>query len=79
MLREHDVDVETLQWRCPQVGLWVAVRGDGKPAGVITERWAEGFQVMTSHGRDLGTFPDFTRASAALDRAERYRRARTEL
>ncbi|GAA2243361.1 hypothetical protein N1031_13390 [Herbiconiux moechotypicola] len=71
------IPTDSLRWRSPQPGLWVAVRADGRPAGVMTERWAEGYQVTTSHGRDLGTFPDRGAATAALERAESYRRARS--
>ncbi|MCS5736055.1 hypothetical protein [Herbiconiux daphne] len=76
MLREHDNTTKAVSWRCAQAGLWIATRDDGRPAGIVVERWSEGFQVTTSIGRDLGTFPALEEAQRALERADVTARAR---
>lgn len=55
-----------ITWRCAQAGLWVATGCDGRPAGIVSERWRTGFVVTACTGRDLGTFPSLDKAQAAL-------------
>ena len=73
------VENEALQWRSAKAGLWMASRGDGRAAGIVIERWTEGFQVTAADGRDLGTFPRLADAREALDRAERLANARARI
>lgn len=57
---------EGVTWRCPQAGLWIATGADGRPAGIVSERWRRGFVVTACTGHDLGTFATLVEARAAL-------------
>ncbi len=55
-----------LSWRQKQQGLWVATGADGRPVGIITEKWVHGFVATGRSGRDLGTHRSLDEAQAAL-------------
>ncbi len=57
---------EGVTWRCPQAGLWIATGTDGRPAGIVSERWRRGFVVTACTGHDLGTFATLDEARGAL-------------
>ncbi len=67
-----------VSWRCAQPGLWIA-SARGEAAGIVTERWTEGFEVTCATGRALGTFPLLDEAKAALERAVAMDRARAAM
>ncbi|MDO9396753.1 MAG: hypothetical protein Q7T71_09430 [Herbiconiux sp.] len=54
-------------WRCAQAGLWVATRPDGRPAGIVSERWGRGFVVTACSGHDLGLHSTLAAGQAALE------------
>lgn len=76
MLRVHDTTTRPLRWRTARPGLWIASRSDGEAAGMVVERWAEGFHALASNGRDVGTFPTAERAQNALQVADDLLNAR---
>jgi hypothetical protein len=59
----EESDVTT--WRSVQSGLWVGHRG-GAFAGMIEQRWGEGFLVTTRLGKNLGAFGTMQEAQQAL-------------
>ncbi|WP_368499048.1 hypothetical protein [Herbiconiux sp. A18JL235] len=68
----------TVTWRCAQPGLWIASHRAGA-AGIVVERWTEGFEVTSASGRALGTFPRLDDAKTALERAVAMERARSAM
>jgi hypothetical protein len=52
-------------WRSVQAGIWVGHR-DGAFAGMIEQRWGEGFLVTTRLGKSLGMFGTMQEAQRAL-------------
>jgi hypothetical protein len=52
-------------WRCVQTGIWVGHRG-GAFAGMIEQRWGEGYLVTTRLGKSLGAFGTMQEAQRAL-------------
>ncbi|WP_440710269.1 hypothetical protein [Herbiconiux sp. YIM B11900] len=54
-------------WRCAQPGLWVAKDAQGRPVGIISERWHDGFMATAVSGRALGRFDRLELAQAALE------------
>jgi hypothetical protein len=64
--RETANGVETT-WRCAQPGLWVAKDADGRPVGIVSERWNDGFIVTAVNGHALGRHRDLESAKAALE------------
>jgi hypothetical protein len=55
-----------VQWRTAQAGLWIA-SSDGRPVGIVTERWTRGFVVTAASGRDLGRHTSLEAAKTALE------------
>jgi hypothetical protein len=55
----------TTIWRSVQSGIWVGHRG-GAFAGMIEQRWGEGFLVTTRLGKSLGAFGTMPEAQRAL-------------
>lgn len=54
-------------WRCAEMGLWIATALDGRPVGIVSERWGNGFVVTACTGRDLGTHRTLAEAQTALE------------
>jgi hypothetical protein len=54
-----------LEYQAVQAGLWVA-RRDGVFAGMIEQRWGQGFTVTTALGATSGLFDTIDEAKAAL-------------
>jgi hypothetical protein len=52
-------------WRSVQSGIWVGHQ-DGAFAGMIEQRWGDGFLVTTRLGKSLGTFGTMQEAQRAL-------------
>ena len=52
-------------WRSVQAGIWVGRRG-GAFAGMIEQRWGEGYLATTRLGKSLGTFGTIQEAQLAL-------------
>ncbi|WP_291055735.1 hypothetical protein [Herbiconiux sp.] len=56
-----------IAWRCAQPGLWVAKDAQGRPVGIVSERWHDGFVATAVNGRALGRFDRLDAAKAALE------------
>lgn len=56
-----------VSWRCAQVGLWVATGTDGRPLGIVSERWRDGFVTTAVTGANLGRFDTVDAARRALE------------
>jgi hypothetical protein len=52
-------------WRSVQSGIWVGRRG-GAFAGMIEQRWGDGYLATTRLGKALGTFATMQEAKHAL-------------
>lgn len=59
----------TVSWRRAPQGLWIASAVDGRPVGIVTEKWARGFVATGRTGKNLGTFCTLDDARAALEAA----------
>ncbi|ARJ06166.1 hypothetical protein GCM10010988_13620 [Cnuibacter physcomitrellae] len=66
-----------VSWRCAQAGLWVATGDDGRPLGIVSERWRDGFVTTSVTGANLGRFDSVDAARRALEQSvERAARRR---
>ena len=57
----------SVSWRTAQPGLWVATGSDGRPLGIVSERWRDGFVTTAVTGEALGRHDTLARAQAALE------------
>ncbi|WP_378147763.1 hypothetical protein ACFJGV_06570 [Cnuibacter sp. UC19_7] len=58
-----------VSWRCAQAGLWVATGSDGRPLGIVSERWRDGFVTTSVTGANLGRFDTVEAARHALEQS----------
>ena len=62
-----DYRSSAVSWRCAQAGLWVATGSDGRPLGIVSERWRDGFITTSVTGANLGRFDTVEAARRALE------------
>lgn len=76
-LGARSASTPAVSWRCAQAGLWVATGDDGRPLGIVSERWRDGFVTTSVTGANLGRFDSVDAARRALEESvERATRRR---
>jgi len=62
---QSQTKTDTTVWQPVQAGLWVGRRA-GEFAGMIEQKWGEGYVVTTRLGKNLGRFDSMEEAQGAL-------------